>query len=174
MKSNTRYQTLSEGVLSPRRFNHLALSGKIVDGRAGGLIFGRTYEEGAILAVQKMGFEYIIRGFVEGGQFVVNAEGASHHAGRLKAMNSGDTLREIVSSISEAAPLDASQLIVTHARPHDRLVLLDWAQVIVTTEAAAKHLVELSEINRAINPYLECDHRELFLTVRDYSEGGES
>lgn len=50
MKLNEPYLPPSEGTFSAHQFNRLLVSGKIVDGRAGGLIFGRTFEEGGNLA----------------------------------------------------------------------------------------------------------------------------
>ena len=53
MKSNVslepRRPGLSRRSSSFLQFTRSLLSGKIVDGRAGGLIFGRTLEEGGIL-----------------------------------------------------------------------------------------------------------------------------
>jgi len=124
------------------------------------VIFGRTLAEGGVLALSKVGSEYIFRGIVEGGSFAVNWRAATQNLRRLKAMNSGLTLRELTKP-TESDP-EISDLIISGARPHDRMIFFHWAQFIVNPEPAAKHIEELTAMNRETNPFLECDLHEVF------------
>lgn len=146
--------------ISPHLFARLVRAGKVVDGRAGGLVFGRSFDEGGACAVFKLGSGYVTRGRLEGGEFALNWEAGTQNLKRVQAMNSGLTLREFVTEEDENAPLD--QVIITSAQPDDRLVYLHWGQVIVNREATAKHIAELVQMNRWPNPFLTCDWKSIF------------
>ncbi len=141
--------------LTPAQFTRLVLSGKIVDGRAGGLVFGRSYAEGGIWLVRKLGGTYLLEGLVEGGVFLVNWKAATRNLSRLKAMNAGLAKAEARPADGQPPPL--SQVIITSANPDDRMIYAHWAQVVVSREAAVKHIEELAAMNEAPNPYLNCD-----------------
>jgi hypothetical protein len=149
--------------LTRRQVAKLILSGRIVDGRAGGLLFGRSILEGGVAAIYKFGSRYEFRGWLEGGSYLVNWRAATEHLNRLKAMNAGLTMKELTpNSPSPSDPADIASPVVTFGQPDDRIVLLNWAQVVVSPEPTAKHLLELEEINRCPNPYTRCDLREVF------------
>jgi hypothetical protein len=165
MKAASSQERPRDGIppsLTTHQFTRLVLAGKIVDGRAGGLIFGRTYDEGGVLALFKLGSGYVVQGRIEGGEFAVNWSAATRNLKRLQAMNAGLTIRELTKDLEDGDPPEVTQLIITAARPNDRLVYLHWGQVIVNREATAKHIKELTEMNQAPNPYLNCDLREIF------------
>lgn len=164
MKIEPSHQPLRATIppsITPYQFARLVRAGKVVDGRAGGLIFGRSFDEGGICAVFKLGSGYMTRGRMEGGEFALNWEAGTQNLKRIEAMNSGITLRELVSEEEEPPP-PLDQVIITSAQPDDRLVYLHWGQVIVNREATSKHLSELVEMNRAPNPFLNCDWKAIF------------
>lgn len=146
--------------LTPHQFTRLAIAGKIVDGRAGGLIFGRSHEEGGILALFRLGSGYVVHGRVEGGEFAVNWKAATRNMARLHAMNAGLTKGKAPAPDAPLPPI--SQLIITVAEPDDRLIYFHWGQMVVSKEATIKHITELAEMNRTPNPYLSCDLRRVF------------
>jgi hypothetical protein len=174
MKSNLVKPDRSKGrlpnSLSPYQFSRLIRAGKIVDGRAGGLLFGKAFDEGGICTVYRIGDAYVLQGLLVGGQFIVNSQAASLNMRRLHAMNAGLTLREMVSEPSNQPPV--SQVIITCAEPDDRILFLHWGQMVVDREATAKHLAELVEMNDCPNPYLKCDLRTIFEEQTE-PEGGQ-
>lgn len=148
--------------MTRRQVAPLALAGKIVDCRAGGLLFGRSIAEGGVAAIYKLGSRYLFQGWLQGGSYILNWRAATENLQQLKAINSGLTAREKVAAPTPSDPADISQLTVTFAEPDDRILLLTWSQVVVDPEATAKHLVELEAMNRAPNPFTRCDLRAVF------------
>lgn len=160
MKIEPTFESRSSGTppaLTQSQFTKLVAAGKIVDGRAGGLLFGRSCHEGGILALFKLGSSYVVKGRLEGGEFVVNWSAATKNIHRLQMMNLGR-----IKGPSEPGVPDLSELIVTHANPDDRMVYLHWGQSVINREATSANIVELVEMNHASNPYVKCDLRRIF------------
>jgi hypothetical protein len=145
--------------INAEEFHRLLMAGRIVDGRCGGIILGKMAENGGPRGIFKIGSDYLIQGQFNGGDFVVNKEAAVPNMGRLNAMNQGRTRKEV---ITEAGPDEFGMLIVTTANPDDRLLWLDFGQIVVNRDPAQKHLAELLRLNQSVNPYLTLNLHQVF------------
>lgn len=137
--------------LTEEEFNRLMHLGSIVDGRGGGMVLAQQDEP--IRMVFKVGGEFMVQGFLEPYSFLVNWEAAAQNLNRLRKMAVGLTLREI----EEPRVPELVEYILANAFPTNKLVWGTWGQMIIGREAAAKHLFELTEINRSVNPFWRCD-----------------
>ncbi len=146
--------------LSPAAFHLLLMQGVVVDGRGGGVILGRGYEEGGIYVVHQRGEDFFIHACVQGGEFVLNKDASCINLRRLVKMNAGLTLNESVPEEDPQAIV--KQFIITHGEPDDKLLWLNWNQVVVASEPAEMHMAELVAMNEAANPYMVCNFRDLF------------
>ncbi|MBC3197022.1 MULTISPECIES: hypothetical protein [Pseudomonas] len=130
--------------MSQDEFVRSFINGWIVDARDGGLIVGRTHEEGHILMFQGTDVlgEFEHMGFVEGGEYIMSTDATAHHYSRLEEIN------------SDKSPCDAeiyvtasSQLINTRAEPHDKFLVIH-KQFIINRNATKRHFDELERLNR--------------------------
>lgn len=150
-------------------FHNLVLQGIVTDGRAGGAILGRTYSEGGIYVVQQRGCDFLVHACVEGGEFVLNKDASCRNLARLKAMNSGLTMNEVVTPAAGALPV--THFIITSSEPDDKLLWLNWNQVVVASAPATKHFDELIDMNERANPFLMCDFADVFPSLDGTEDG---
>lgn len=145
--------------LTASAFHLLVLQGVVVDGRAGGAVCGRTYDQGGVYAVMQRGEDFFIHAMVEGGEFILNREASVRNLPRLNAMNRGQTMHEVVPPLEDSKVLS---YICTFAEPQDKLLWLNWHQTVINAAATEKHLGELITLNQSVNPYLRVDFNDLF------------
>lgn len=74
-------------VISAQEFEQLSKEGRIVDARRGGLVVGRSHDEGNIYMLQKCGEGYRIINHMEGGEYVICHEALMAHKDRIISMN---------------------------------------------------------------------------------------
>lgn len=156
--------------LPPVTFWNLVNQGVVVDGRAGGVILGSSYEEGGITVVCQRGYDFFVHALVEGGEFLLNRDASCRHLARINAMNAGLTLHEEVTPVVPCDDLNA--LIFTQAEPHNKLLWVNWNQASVMRAATQKHLDELLDMNVQQNPFLRCDLDDLFPSEMGGTEDG--
>lgn len=134
-------------------FFNLVLSGAVVDGRAGGLLLGHSYAEDGVAVVCQRGTDFFFHSVAEGGEFIINSDASCRNLRRLAAME-----REAKSTggttMVEDPTAQVSSLVIATAEPNDRILWLDWNQVVVSGEATKRYLGELVTINQENNPYL--------------------
>lgn len=173
MKSNLTYGLNNRLplTLSPDFFHALFLTGVVVDGRAGGLILGRTFSQGGIYIIHQRGEDFVVHGSTENGEFVMNKAASVRNLTRLQKINAGLTKTEEAPPIEESI-LRLSHLIVTHAEPNDKFLWLNWHQTIVGKEQSKKHLAELVDLNEEYNPFAICDSNIYFPSDEPGTEDG--
>jgi hypothetical protein len=143
--------------ISEAQFVKLLNAGVITDGRMGGLVVGRTYDQGGIPVIFKFGCDYVVGMRVEDGEFIMNREASAFNHNRLSVMKSN-----LAPSEPKEGPLNNLHLIVTVAEPDDKMIWLDWGATAIPRDIADKHLGELFRLNRERNPYYKCDLLEAF------------
>ncbi|HVS51949.1 MAG TPA: hypothetical protein VHD62_06290 [Opitutaceae bacterium] len=172
MKSNLpsglNYRTFPL-TLSASAFHNLILQGVVVDGRAGGLILGRSYEEGGITVITQRGADFFIHSCVEGGEFILNKDASCRNLARLRDMNVGRTAAEVVNDANDLT--EVSQFVITNGAPDDRMLWISWNQVVVAKTPSLKHLSELIRLNQTENPFMRCDLNELFPAADGTTDG---
>lgn len=144
--------------IEPDAMGDLLLSGRIVDGRAGGLVLGRRHDENLvggiyIIRTTPEGF-VILRENMEGGEFVVNANSSRMQRERLEAIN------QWKEGTGELPPLPVTpilRVLSVSAEPFDKLLWLELGQFIVNRRATAAYFNEIHELNRTGNLHLSCD-----------------
>lgn len=132
-------------LFTAEEFTTALLAGWIIDGRNGGLIVGRSHDDGHIVMIgrdENTG-EYRLIGLVEGQEFVLNRGATAEHYERLEQINSDKS--PCNASIETTT---ASRLLHTAASPHDRFLLIDYGQqYIVNIQATRRHFTELETLN---------------------------
>jgi hypothetical protein len=123
----------------------------------GGLVMGRSYDNGGIVVAFKFGNHYMLDARVEGGEFVVNAEASAFNHNRLALIKAN-----LLPGEAETASLSDVHLLVTDAQPDDKILWLQWGATAIPAEIATKHMGELFRLNRERNPFLKCDLLEAF------------
>lgn len=130
-------------------------AGWIVDARGGGLVVGRSHAEGNIYMIQQLtDGRFIIKGHMEGGEYIVNADAYFTNRERLERLNEFSDEHEDMSS-TFISP--SSRILNTHAQPYDKMLWIDTrGQFIANKRATAKHFHEIEEINHQFNGLVAC------------------
>jgi hypothetical protein len=168
-KTKTSVHSVLPDQISERDFQEMVRKGLVVDGRAGGLILGRDYENGGIYVVMKVGTGYCLHSIVEGGEYALNWEASALNAFRLDQINAGLVEDEEPPTYDLAGVV---RCLTTTANPDDKLLLLHWGQKVISREAASKHIQELMQINSAVNSFTNCDLLKVFRP--DFVESGRN
>lgn len=66
-------------VFSKQEFEQLSKEGKVVDARRGGLVVGRSHDEGNIYMLKQYGEGYRVINHMEGGEYVICHEALMTH-----------------------------------------------------------------------------------------------
>ena len=135
--------------LDQETFLKCFINGWIVDARDGGLIVGRSHEEGHIVMLQGTStlgeFEHM--GFVEGGEYIMSTDATEAHYDRLKEINEDNGPCGDEISVSSD-----SQIINTRAEPHDKFLIIQ-SQYIININSTRRHFRELEDLNRSQRYY---------------------
>lgn len=161
MISSHLFALTSQGMfLSNETCLQLFTEGWIVDGRAGGLVVGRSHLEGNIYMIRqcKGGFEFASH--LQGGEYIMTHKAVVKFETRLKAIND-DPGGNARGGRIETIPYGL-RTFHTAATPFDKLLLIDARdQFIVNRESTARFLSELVAMNEAENDFLNCNLGEL-------------
>lgn len=139
-------------------FLDFMLAGHIVDGRGGGLVIGRSHDEGNIYLISQTANDpsrFTFTACLEGGEYLVNHRAYQSHRARLHAINQdrGDT-----SSLPAIKPAAQTRIINTVAEPFDKIILMDWREMFIANKfSTAAHLAELERINDSASDFAVCD-----------------
>lgn len=137
-------------------FHQMLLSGWIVDGRAGGLVVGRSHDEGNIYMIQETGDgRFFIPGHLEGGEYILNYDAYEAEQNRIIEINQSTEQ----ASETESLPISSSvRVINTSASPNDKLLWIDIrGQFIINKFSTKKFMLELQEINEKHSSYKACN-----------------
>lgn len=74
--------------ISKKEFEQLCKEGKVVDARRGGLVIGRSHDEGNIYMIQEYLNGYRVINNMEGGEYVIGHETIEKHKDRIVLINS--------------------------------------------------------------------------------------
>lgn len=137
-------------------FMAILINGWVVDGRSGGLVIGRSHDDGNIYFVtESPDNKFVISGHVEGDKYILNYSATEVHESRLLEMNEFydeqyDYKNKNISS--------STRVINTHAEPYDKFIWIDSKRtMIVNKYATAKYFDELEEINDLNNAFKRCE-----------------
>jgi hypothetical protein len=139
-------------------FNWMIHAGWVVDGRAGGLVLGRTHAEGDIIMVQSAhdGTDRaFIAGTMEDGEYLLNPRSSVSELARLKEIN--ELRADIPSDLVISTIGEECRVLNTHCAPLDKLLWIEAGQFIVNAFATSKHLKELESLNDIGNGETTCD-----------------
>lgn len=137
-------------------FHQMLLSGWIVDGRAGGLVVGRSRDEGNIYMIQETGDgRFFIPGHLEGGEYILNHDAYLAEYDRVVEINQNK------EQISDMGPLPINshiRIINTSANPNDKLLWIDVrGQFIINKISTKAFILELQGINEKHSSYNFCN-----------------
>jgi hypothetical protein len=136
--------------LSASAFYRLVAEGIVVDGRAGGLLIGRRAEEGGIALIRQRGDSFILeKRRVSGGDFVMN-----EHVSDADYLPKGARLTACCDR--------ECRTILTAASPDDKILWLDWEQMVLPRESVNHWLPLLEAMNEYANTRAFCDLEEVF------------
>lgn len=131
----------------------LIMAGGIVDGRAGGLVIGRSHSQGDIHMIQYTDGKFSAYRCLEGGEYIMNKSASEAFADRLVEINNYK-----VDGFSESQfNLRPLRTIITFAEPHDKFLFVDHEQFVVNRAATALNLEELELLNESVNQYAQFD-----------------
>jgi hypothetical protein len=117
-------------------FINLIMKGWIIDTRAGGLVLGRSHDQGNIymfrFTKEPTGFKISIDGNMEGGEYIVNYNAYIASKNRFDEINSFyDQTFNIDRSFFNIT--DKTRIYNAHATPSDKLLLIDNNPIFITT-----------------------------------------
>lgn len=132
-------------ILSKQEFEHLSKNGKVIDARRGGLVVGRSHDEGNIYMLKQCIDGYKVINHMEGGEYVVCHEALVAHKDRIIYMNSKQMKCKFVDiDVLRHTPL----LVTTQKGSSDKFLLFDErGQFVVNKGSTCYFLEELNWIN---------------------------
>jgi hypothetical protein len=140
-------------------FINLIMKGWVIDTRAGGLVIGRSHDQGNIYMFRFIynvtSFKISFAGNIEGGEYIVNYSSYLHSKKRFDEINN---FYEPTTNISDIKLTEKSRFFNTHATPSDKLLLIENNHIFVINKfATAKHFEEIEHLNSLNNSFLTCD-----------------
>ena len=138
-----------KGFIHAEKFNELFNKRLIVDARNGGLVIGRSHDEGNIYMIRQLYPEYRFEfcSNLEGGEYIICYEAYVKYKQRIEEINAykqyGDTV--------DLYDICKCNILLTQNEPFDKLLLIDHrGQFIVNKRATSKFLFEIDCINKLI------------------------
>jgi len=136
-------------IISKETFEEMLQCKMIADARNGGLVIGRSHDDGNIYMIQQLypENEYEYFRCLEGGEYIIC------HEAYLKYKQ---TILEINSYKQHGDKVDLydvckCNIILTQNEPYDKTLLIDYrGQFIVNKRATSKYLYEIDCINKLI------------------------
>jgi len=159
MRANHRFDLFQRALpvdLGTTKFEQMLLEGVIIDGRAGGVLIGRTLENGGISLIRQRGTELLLHDPVESFGFILNPAASTRNLNRVKAILSGTAEATMPPDVIP----NVTRVIYTKAEPNDKFVWVHWSQTFISAAQTERHYDELTQMNDEANPFAYCD-REL-------------
>ena len=139
-------------MLDKNIISEMILIGFILDGRSGGLVLGRSHEEGNIYTITERDGKYECSACMEGGEYLINKRSSAENKSAIIKINTFNEPHAF-------PPIELNNFVRifnTSAEPNDKIILIEYGQFIINKNATAKHLPEIEKINNKNNPYLYC------------------
>lgn len=132
--------------ITKQEFEQFFSQGLVVDARRGGLVIGRSHDEGNIYMIQQYLTGYRVINYMEGGEYVICHEAIMKHKDRIEYINSLQMTCKIVDiDILRHTPL----LVTAQPGPHDKFLLFDVRrQFVVNKGSTCYFLEELNRLNK--------------------------
>lgn len=132
-----------------------------IDSRAGGLVLGRTHEEGGIESFRffedLQRFEFNAN--VENGEYIVNYASYKANENRFNEINQ---FKEMIPLIDSLKITRKTRILNTHANPTDKLLFFDSrGTFIINKFATAKFFNEIEALNESNNDFVSCDNTKI-------------
>lgn len=123
------------------------LDGVLVDGRAGGLVIGKSHEAGHIYMFQQYQTDvFMCIGMLEGNEYLLCHDATHQHFEFIEEMNQ-DT-RPVSDPVIPDIYHPATRVLNTHATPDDKILLIDeCGQYIVNAVSTKRYFNELQALN---------------------------
>jgi hypothetical protein len=129
--------------VTPENLIRLFLNGWLVAGRGGGLIVGRTHEQGHIIMMSptdSLG-ELTVVGLVSGGEYILSSEATEQHRARLEEINADTSPCD-----QEIVVTSETRILNTRGEPHDKILVIH-RQFIINAQATKRNFAELDALN---------------------------
>lgn len=124
-------------------------SGLAVHARSGGLLVGRSHEEGGILFWIKDGNDYVLKGEVEGYEYILNGGASSYFSEYLGLFN--NHVEHAVDTFKIYLPDPIVSIIDTREDEEAKFLLFDHQDFWIVNKHSTKGFLKtLNEMNRAI------------------------
>lgn len=146
----------------------LLATGHAVDGAAGGLILGRSHDEGGIYFLKNLGDCYRLIGEVEGYEYILNIAASYLVRNSFKDIN--DRKRDWQEPFAEYIPADSTRVIDTRlpigSLYEAKYILFEGRgqQAIINKHSSLVYLRQLDELNRQYSYKYDSD--EFLLTKK--------
>ena len=139
------------------------LDGKLVDGRAGGLVIGKSHEAGHIYMIQRSEEDvFIFLGVLEGNEYLLCYEATDLHFELIEEMNRD--VRPVSNPVIPDIFHCATRVINTHAAPNDKLLLIDErGQFVVNAVSTKRYFNELQALNDKYASRTHFSMKEFFI-----------
>jgi len=134
---------------SSETFEELLQCKMIIDARKGGLVIGRTHDDGGIEMIAKIDKEnkYQYCSCLEGGEYILRHEAYWKYKQRIDEINSYKHYGDKV----DLYDICKCNIIITKNEPFDKYLLIDSrGQFIINKRATSKFLYEIDCINKLI------------------------
>lgn len=128
-------------IFSNDEFKELFKSGCIVDARCGGLVLGRSHDEGNIYMIRECPGGYEVCGHMEGGEYIIRHEACLRHEDRIISINKEKPERYFIDiDILRKTP-------ILQVLPEQCLLIDYRGAFIVNKKATCYYLEELNRLN---------------------------
>lgn len=128
------------------QFYTLINMGKVVDGRQGGLIVGRSHSEGNIyFFIQNSDNSFTCQGNLQGGEYLINSYSAQKFYNNLIEINKQISYQDL-NTIDKIEVTKSTIVLNTHGEP-EKLLWLDGGQFIVNHYATRHFFTYIEQIN---------------------------
>ncbi len=138
-------------------FLRLVMDGRIVDGRAGGFLFGRSHKDGGIPVISRCNDDtFAISDEFGGGEYLVNWD--AYNAAKMRFDEINGHREQDVCELLSPRITPNSRLINTKAQPSDKIIWIDRRGCFVINKTAtARYFAEIEKLNEEGNGFRNFD-----------------
>lgn len=130
--------------LSTKDFQYLTQNGQVVDATRGGLVIGRSHDEGHIHMFVETENGYENKFNMQGGEYIINHDAYLKHKDRIEFINSHKHAEQYIP----VSILCKTPLLITQGIEYDKYLMIDpRGQFVINNAATALFLEELNKIN---------------------------
>ena len=138
-----------KGIIPDEKIKELFQKGLIISAHEGGLVIGRSHDDGNIYMIRQLYPEYRFEfcSNLEGGEYIISHKAYLKYKERIEEINSYKQYGDMV----DLYDICKCNIILTQNEPVDKFLLIDYrGQFIVNKRATSKFLYEIDCINKCI------------------------